>query len=66
MGFSMDFNVPSASDDGLPENLPPIERQKQVVAAIQALVAQGVSEEDAVKQVFDDPRFKDSTDESTE
>lgn len=66
MGFSMDFNVPSASDDGLPENLPPIERQKQVVAAIQALVAKGVSEEDAVKQVFDDPRFKDSTDESTE
>lgn len=57
MGLSMDFNVPEASDDGLPENLPPIERQKQVVAAIEALVAQGVPEADAVKQVFDDPKF---------
>lgn len=64
MGFFMDFNVPSASDDGLPENLPPIERQKQIVAAIQALVAQGISEDEAVKQVFDDPKFKDSTSDS--
>lgn len=55
----MNFDVPEASDDGLPEKLPPLERQKAVVAAIEALKAQGVDEAEAVKRVFDDPKFKE-------
>ncbi|WP_158583854.1 hypothetical protein [Salinibius halmophilus] len=57
----MDFNVPEATDDGLPVNLPPLERQKAVVAAIEKLVAEGVPEAEAVQRVFDDPRFKEDS-----